>query len=137
MTVGAWVAWVIGSLVIGGAIVGFTAYASDYNSHKKRNIIISTIVVVILSIFVLIGLHWYYGNTQSGSRALKSQESDFSNGIQREVKVYDATGNLIKEYKGRFDLEYDNDRILFDDENGNRHIIYYPTGTVLIDEVKD
>lgn len=137
MTIGAWIAWIIGSLIIGGAIVGITAFASDYTSYKKRNTIIAIIVAVVLSILVLIGLHWYYGSTQSGSRALKSQESNFSDGIQREVKVYDATGNLIKEYKGKFDLEYDNDRILFDDENGNRHIIYYPTGTVLIDEVKE
>ena len=34
-------------------------------------------------------------------------------------------------------MEYDDDRILFDDENGLRHIIYYPTGTVIIDEVSE
>ena len=56
-------------------------------------------------------------------------------GIQRKVTVFDATGNVIKEYEGKFDVEYDDDRILFDDEKGLRHIIYYPTGTVIIDEV--
>lgn len=29
---------------------------------------------------------------------------------------------------------YKCDRILFDDEQGKRHVIYYPTGTVTVDE---
>ena len=57
-------------------------------------------------------------------------------GIKRKVAVYDIEGDIIAEYQGSFDIEYDDDRILFDDENGLRHIIYYPTGTVVIDEVE-
>ena len=56
-------------------------------------------------------------------------------GIDRTVKVYDVNGKLIQEYDGKFDIEYDDDRIVFDDENNKRHIIYYPTGTIIIDEV--
>ena len=43
---------------------------------------------------------------------------------------------MIAKYEGRFDIEYDDDRILFDDEDGLRHIIYYPTGNVIVDEVQ-
>ena len=43
----------------------------------------------------------------------------------------------IQKYDGEFDVTYDNDRILFDDEKGLRHIIYYPTGTVIVDEVEE
>ena len=57
-------------------------------------------------------------------------------GIQRKVTVYDMEGDIIKEYEGKFDVDYDNDRIIFDDEHGLRHIIYYPTGTVIIDDVE-
>ena len=47
-------------------------------------------------------------------------------------------GDLIHEYTGKFDIEFnDNERILFDDENGNRHVIYFKTGTVIVDEVDD
>ena len=77
---------------------------------------------------------WWFNNTASGKRAFKTQESNFNDGIERMVKVYDVNGELIVGYDGKFDITYDDDRILFDDENGKRHIIYDPTGTVVIDE---
>ena len=79
-------------------------------------------------------MHWYFNNTATGRRAYKSQESNFNNGIERVVRVYDVNGKLITEYDGKFDITYDNDRILFDDQNGKRHVIYYPTGTVTVHE---
>ena len=53
------------------------------------------------------------------------------------MKVYDAVGNLLQEYEGRFDVDFNGDeqRILFDDENGKRHVIYFKTGTVIVEEV--
>ena len=79
---------------------------------------------------------WYYNGTEAGKRALKTQESNFNGGIKRRVTVYDVEGDMIAEYEGKFDIEYDDDRILFDDEQGLRHIIYYPTGNVIIDELE-
>ena len=62
--------------------------------------------------------------------------SNASGGITRHVRVYDFNGKLIEEYKGAFDIETTNDKyILFDDENNLRHIIYFTTGTVIIDEL--
>lgn len=52
----------------------------------------------------------------------------------RTVKVFDVNGNIIYQYDGKIDIEYDECRILFDDEEGKRHVIYYTTGTVLIEE---
>ena len=92
------------------------------------------VVGAFICIIIMIVMIWYFQNTATGKRAFKSQESNFSNGIERVVRVYDINGQLIAEYDGKFDITYDNDRILFDDENGKRHIIYYPTGTVTIDE---
>lgn len=69
---------------------------------------------------------WYF-NTSEG-RVLKND------GIERTVKVYDVNGQLIAQYDGKFDVTCDGDRILFSDKNGKRHIVYYPTGTVVIDE---
>ena len=49
--------------------------------------------------------------------------------------VYDVNGKLIEKYEGKFDVETDHDNyILFDDEEGRRHIIFYKTGTVIVDE---
>ena len=61
-------------------------------------------------------------------------QSDFGGGIERTVTVYDIDGEIIQEYSGKFDVDYDSERIKFDDENGERHVIYYTTGTVIIDE---
>jgi len=41
---------------------------------------------------------------------------------------------MIKTYDGKFDIDHDDNRIIFDDEQGKRHVIYYPTGTVVVDE---
>ena len=65
----------------------------------------------------------------------RKKSSQNSGGIERRITVYDVEGDVIAKYEGRFDIEYDDDRILFDDEEGLRHIIYYPTGNVIVDEV--
>ncbi|MCD8082214.1 MAG: hypothetical protein LUE86_01485 [Clostridiales bacterium] len=60
-----------------------------------------------------------------------------SGGISRLVRVYDMEGDLIEEYAGTFDVETDEHYVLFDDEKGKRHMIYYTTGTIIIDEVEE
>lgn len=127
MTVLGWIVFIciaVFIILICGLIASFIEYGY----------VTAFVIGAILIIGVCIAMHWYYGNTQSGKRAIKSQESNFNDGIERTVKVYDVNGELITEYDGKFDITYDDDRILFDDENGKRHVIYYPTGTVVIDE---
>ena len=130
MTLGGWIAFIIITFffIFAGIFIGIII-DEDHSS------LIGALVGIIISVFILFGMLFYYNNTASGARAYKTQESNFNMGIQREVTVFDATGNVIKQYEGKFDIEYDDDRILFDDEKGHRHIIYYPTGTVIIDEV--
>lgn len=132
MTVGGWIVFVFFSIVIiiTGLCVGICA--SDTAGG-----IVGALIGIILSLVLLFGMLWYYNNTASGARAYKTQESNFSMGIERTVTVYDIEGDIIQQYEGKFDIEYDDDRILFDDEKGLRHIIYYPTGTVIIDEKGD
>jgi len=102
---------------------------SDKTSIKKRIWLGS-----ILAIIVIVGLiAWWFFGTAAGSRSLKTLRSNVS-GIERTVTVYDINGNILREYTGRFDVEYDENRILFDDEDGKRHVIYYTTGTVIIEE---
>ena len=132
LTIGAWVVYILVVIFIMLCFVGFAVCVND-----TKGVIVGFILSIVVSIIILFGVNWWYSNTASGARAIKTQESNFSNGIKRRVEVYDATGNLIKEYEGTFDLEYDDDRILFDDENGLRHVIYYPTGTVIIDELEE
>lgn len=131
MTIGGYILFGFGVICI-----AFVAIMVSLNCDfgAKGNIVTAGLAVIVC-VALFFGMCWYYQNTESGKRALKSQESNFNAGIERRVEVYDMEGELIKEYEGRFDVTYDDDRILFDDEKGKRHVIYYSTGTVVIDEV--
>jgi len=122
-----WVIFLIIAMfaVLLGVMVGF----------MTENESAAVITSVLLTAIVLCVMLFWYNGTESGKREWKSWKSETNQGIQREVKVYDVNGNLIKEYKGKFDVDYDSDRIIFDDQDGKRHIVYYPTGTVIIDEI--
>lgn len=131
MTIGGWVGYFFIVAAI-GAIMGCVAYFAE----NKTVAITSLIIMVLVSIGVLCGMLWWYSNTESGKRAMKTQESNFEGGIRRNVKVYDAVGNMLQEFEGTFDVEFDADkrRVLFDDENGKRHLIYFNSGTVIVEE---
>ena len=122
--------------VLSIVILGMCTLFGWFGETRKSTLIGFFIGLAICLIIWSIAL-WYYNSTEAGKRARKTQESNFNGGITRVVKVYDVEGDLIAEYTGKFDVDYDNDRIVFDDENNNRHIIYYPTGTVIIDEVDE
>lgn len=123
--------WIIFALIAASIMIGAFAITCD----SGTSIVSGILVGIILSGIVLGIMLFYFNNTAAGKRAFKSQESNFNNGIERSVEVYDATGNLLKTYSGKFDVDYDDNRIIFDDENNKRHVIYYPTGTVIIDEI--
>lgn len=133
MTIGGIITGIVLTLIV--IIIVIILIGNDVETLKTA-IGIGVIGVMCIGM-TWFGIIWYYNHTESGKRAVKTQESNFGGGITREVKVYDVEGDVIAEYKGKFDIEYDNDRILFDDEKGNRHIIYYPTGTVIVDEVSE
>ena len=130
-------AWVIYGFLVAIIIAVVVMILITCESVGAR---VATIICGFLaSLFILFGYKWWYANTESGKRAMKTQESNFEGGIRRSVKVYDAVGNVLQEYKGTFDVDFSGDeqRILFDDENGMRHVIYFKTGTVIVEEVED
>ena len=103
-------------------------------AERDGSMIAGGIVTVIISVGVGAGILWWMFGTAGGARAAKDFQSTINNGIERIVTVYDINGDVIKEYSGKFDIKTRQDSILFDDENGKRHIIYYSTGTVIVDE---
>ena len=130
MTIGGWILFAIATLTIIG-IAAWIIVGWGVGTGAKTIIIIMAAVLIVGTLF---GMIWYFNNTAAGIRAFKTQKSSLNNGIERTVRVYDATGQLIQQYEGKFDVDYDDNRIIFDDEHSKRHIIYYPTGTVIIDE---
>lgn len=97
----------------------------------------AAILIVAIGLSGITFWHLYY--TESGKRAQKTFYSEVGGGLYRVVKVYDMDGEQIAEYKGKFDVEEHQTegvtKIKFD-LDGERHIIYCSTGTVIIDETQ-
>lgn len=130
---------VCGIITLVGVLCVFTIDFASFLPLKRQNTKIVNIILTIPIILIVFGfVFWWYNGTESGKRSAKTWQSNIDSGITRQVRVYDMEGDLLQEYTGKFDIEFnDNERILFDDENGNRHVIYFKTGTVIVDEVDD
>lgn len=116
-------------------LIAVIACAYMAAAEKSPSYIAGAVAALIVGVAICAGIVWWSLNTESGKRAYKDQQSNIEGGIQRTVSVYDVNGELVKEYSGKFDIETDNESyILFDDEDGHRHIIYYTTGTIIVDE---
>lgn len=117
------------------AIIVGLACSFYFSTQKNGGGAILSVLAGFIIAAVCIGGTLFYSNTEAGKRAYKDQQSNISGGIQRTVTVYDINGNIIKQYSGEFDVETDKPNyILFDDEDGKRHVIYNTTGTIIIDE---
>lgn len=135
------ITWTIAIIIliagIGGA-AGLLIYRKSEKEYDKNYKgvapIVGAIVSLLLAALISGGMLFWLYSTESGARAIKDTQSNFNGGIERTITVYDVDGEIIQQYSGRFDVAYDSERIKFDDENGKRHIIYYTTGTVIIDE---
>lgn len=88
------------------------------NITKRRVAFVAALVVSVLAIVIVCGL----AGCSSCSRSVKSMSSDIGGGLNRTVTLYDNTGNEIKSWNGKIDLE-SNDQEVFFDLNGKRVII--------------
>lgn len=134
MTIGSYLAVIVILLLIlllTGAIALLVSEITGSSVATSVSVIIGCIIAVVIC-----GVYcWWRINSASGQRALKDQKSELNGGIERIVSVYDINGEIIQQYSGKFDIETDRTSyILFDDEQGKRHIIYYTTGTIIVDE---
>lgn len=124
---------IIGIVITALILVFGFCMLSEVDEIPTKIIGVTILIAIIAGTWF--GLVWYFNNTAAGARALKTQQSNFGNGINRVITVYDIEGDVIQQYEGKFDIDYSDERILFDDEQGNRHIIYFKTGTVIVTEV--
>lgn len=70
----------------------------------------------------------------SWDSALKDFESETKGGLKRIVKVYSVDGQLLSEYEGRINIEYDDNRVIFQIDGDKRVAIYTKTATVVVEE---
>lgn len=90
---------------------------------KKFNIAVAKLLVYALIIaIVIIGIGFLFPS--STRRNIKSMVSDYTGGLNRTITLYDYNGNKIKSWTGKFDVDDNESRVFFDDEDGKRVIIY-------------
>ena len=129
MTVGMWV--LFGVAIVFGLVIAALVWASDY----KVGAIVTILITAIIAGGICWGGHWYCGSTAMGIRAMKDQQSNFDNGLNREITITAEDGREIFYYKGKCDIEHNDGYILFETENGKRMMIYYGiTDTIIISE---
>lgn len=83
MTVGFWV--LFGLLALAGIGITIICFLSDAP--------VGGVITLLITVIVLGGLlwfgSWYYNNTASGARAVKDQQLDWSQGVERIIQVID------------------------------------------------
>ena len=60
----------------------------------------------------------------SCSRAIIDLKSDIGNGMEREINVYTANGDLLAHYEGKIDIETNDGGYVKFDLDGKRYIYY-------------
>ena len=99
---------------------------------SRRLPISITLVIAVTAFATVLSLP----GCASWGRFVKTWNSDWDNGIEREIIVYDATGNVLFRQRGKFDIEENQagTKILYDDEENMRHIVYLGSGTAIVNE---
>ena len=129
MTVGMWV--IFGIIIFVGLIIAVLFWASE----SSVGAVVTLLITALCAVAMCWGGHWYCGSTAEGIRAMKDQQSNFDNGLNREIIITAEDGREIFSYKGKCDIEHNDGYILFETEDNKRMMIYYGvTDTIIIKE---
>lgn len=82
-------------------------------------LLITGFIGVIILIFCLI-----FSHTASWKRGIIDIKSDWNNGIEREINVYTADGELLAHYEGKIDIDMNEGGYIKFDFEGKRYIYY-------------
>lgn len=117
------------------AVIGVFASVMFFMDDPKLGII-AILICLLVWFGAFFGLKWYYGSTASGARALKDQQSNLNQGLNRQITITAEDGREIYHYKGKCDIETQDRYILFEGEDGLRRTIYWGiTDTIIIEEL--
>ena len=88
----------------------------------------------LMIIVLVVGTLFATTGCASINKWSKDLESEYGNGLNRIVKVYSMDGKLLETYEGKINIEYDDNRVIFQVNGGNRIAIYTKTATVIVEE---
>ena len=121
-TIGQWIGLVVVFIILAFISVTIGLYNESWIAG-----IVSIVVSIGLTVALGFGLNWYNTSTASGIRNFKDNQSNLSNGIDREITITAEDGRKIFHYEGKVDIEsnHTDNYIKFESEEGKRYIIYY------------
>ena len=65
-----------------------------------------------------------FSRTAGWKRMITDIKSDWNNGIERDINVYTANGDLIAHYEGKIDIDMNDGGYVKFDFDGKRYIYY-------------
>ena len=91
-------------------------------------------LIIVLAVMLL------FTGCESWKRMVKDVKSDYGGGLNRTITVLDYQGDTIKQWTGKFDVEFDTTgagQVLFDyvDNNGSRKRVVIQGGIVINEEL--
>ena len=91
-------------------------------------------------ILIITALLLLTASCESWQRAMKDYQSDFGGGLNRTVTVLDYQGDTIKQWTGKFDVQFDTSgagQVLFDyiSDDGSRKRVVIQGGIVINEEL--
>lgn len=100
----------------------------------KKILMNKNFVTIFCSIIAIICILICLTGCSSWDSTLKDFESETKGGLDRTVKVYSQTGELLAEYEGKINIEYDESRVIFQIDRDKRIAIYSDKATVIVEE---
>jgi len=99
------------------------------NPRPKRLLLVWASVII----FVLVALVWVLSTTAGCRNEMKHLKSSVV-GLNRVITLYDANGNVIRQWKTKAKVEPSGSSVWFLDDNGRATSI---AGTFVVEESKD
>lgn len=126
--------WAVLVLIVGAVIL---VWEVECGIHPLA--MVATGLVMLVLIGAPFGIRYYtLNNTAEGARTVKDVQSNYNKGLNREIIVTAEDGRQIFYYKGKCDVETEPSYILFEDEEGFRHMIYKGVqDTVVVNELPE
>ena len=117
MTILAWILLGVFSTAI--AVIAFFILKGE----KPKTKVFGSIITLLIIAAIFFGLWWYFHSTEIGHRKLVDQQSNL-HGIEREINIYTAHGDLLASYEGKIDIEDADGGYVKFDLDGKRYIYY-------------
>lgn len=97
----------------------------------------TNVAVALIAIMLLVGSAYLVMGNSGVARFKKNWRSKWDDGINREIIIYNAGGEVVFELEGTFDFKYDEECIEYiDTQTGLKHNIFAgDNSTVIINEI--